>query len=348
MPARRPSARRTPRWDRLTDEALLDVRICDLGLQLAGTPLERAMERLDAELERRKIHRFRPYAWLSTDWFTPDGMTGFAIPFYLAHPRLQRLEQKMMLEVEGGSREWCMKIMRHEAAHAIDNAYRLHWKKRWREVFGKFSQKYDTAYSPDPNSRQHVQNLPYWYAQSHPAEDWAETFAVWLQPGGRWRQRYAKWPALRKLEFVDELMAEIADTRPVLKTRSKDEPVREVKMTLREYYERKQAIYEDDTVPTFDGQLVRLFEVAEPGRNGVPTALAFLRRHRRRLVRHVSSVTGQHAYVVDHVVGEMARRGKKLKLQLRASEQDTLIEASVLVTALTMQFLHGSHPRYQR
>ena len=57
-------------------------------------------------------------------------------------------------------------------------------------------------------------NLANWYAQSHPIEDFAETFAVWLRPGSRWRSRYADWPALRKLEYVDALMQEV-DEQPL-------------------------------------------------------------------------------------------------------------------------------------
>ncbi len=348
MAARRSASRTRSRsgWARLADEDLLDLRLCDLDLSIEGTSLETRLARLHDELKRRGL-RFRPYVWLSTDWFTPDRATGFAIPFYLAHPRLQRLEHKIMREVEGGTQDWCMRIMRHEAGHALDNAYRLHWKKKWREVFGRFSEKYESSYTPDPTSREYVQNLPFWYSQSHPAEDWAETFAVWVQPGNRWRRRYEGWPALRKLEFVDELMQEIRNKPMSVRTRAKDEPLREVKMTLRDYYERKRQHYEDESTPAFDGQLLRLFRVRENGHRRT-TAVSFFRRHRRRLVRHVSSTTGQSAYIVDHVIVEMARRGRTLRLEMRNSEQDTLLDAGILLTSLTMQFLYGGHPRYHR
>ena len=155
-------------------------------IRFLGTALETRVDLLYDELDRAGV-RFRPHVWLSYDWFTPDGVPGFAIPFYLAHRRLARIEHHQMLEVEGGSHSSCMKLLRHEAGHAIDNAYRLHWKKRWRESFGRFSQPYRTTYVPKPSSRQYVLNLDYWYSHSHPAEDYAETFAVWLQPGSKWR-----------------------------------------------------------------------------------------------------------------------------------------------------------------
>src|SRR5690606_22025626 len=149
----------------------------------------------------------------------PDGVPGIAVPFYLAHPRLMRLERDLMLEAEGAHEGTCLRILRHEAGHAIDNAYRLHRRKRWRELFGSFSEPYPDAYRPRPASRKYVQHLNGWYAQAHPAEDFAETFAVWMTPNYPWRRRYEGWPALEKLEYVDELMAEIADTTPPVRTR---------------------------------------------------------------------------------------------------------------------------------
>jgi hypothetical protein len=228
-------------WAELGDEALLDVRLCDLGLRVAGTRLEARLARLGRELARAGLARFRPYAWLSTGWFTPHGTTGFAIPFYLAHPRLVRLERRMMGDVEGDGEAACMRLLRHEAAHALDHAYRLHRRAAWRRHFGRFGRPYRASYRPEPQSRRFVVNLPNHYAQSHPGEDWAETFAVWLDPGSRWRARYRRWPALRKLRYVDELMREIAAQIPPVRTRERTDPLRELRFTLREHYRRKRA-----------------------------------------------------------------------------------------------------------
>jgi hypothetical protein len=337
---------RAPSWSTLPDEALLDLRICDLGLALEDTPLAPRLEQLHAELARKGL-TWRPYAWLSSDWFAPDDATGFAVPFYLAHPRLVRLERGQMLEVEGGTHEECMKLMRHEAAHAVDNAYRLHRKKRWRETFGRFSTPYESSYAPDPNSRDFVLNLAYWYSQSHPAEDWAETFAVWLRPGSHWRARYAGWPALAKLEYVDEVMRGLRSAAPAVRSRVRDEPVARLRYTLREYYRRKRAHYEEEGTPAFDGQLKRLFS-ADPADAGRPSAVSFLRRERRALVRRVASTTGQHSYLVDHVVHEMILRCRSVEFHLRGTESETRLDAAVLLTALSMQFLFGGHPRYHR
>lgn len=100
------------RLDRLTDRQLLKLRLCDLPLRIKGTPLEDRIEKLYREMEARSIV-FRPHFWLSEEWFTPDGVAGIAIPFYLAHPRLMKLERSQMLEVEGAAEGECMRILRH-------------------------------------------------------------------------------------------------------------------------------------------------------------------------------------------------------------------------------------------
>ena len=125
-------------WADYDDEALLDLRFSSLGLTFRGSALWSEVEQLHDEFERRGL-RFRPHVWLSTEWFSPDGIPGFAMPFYLAHPRLQQLERKMMGEVEGGNRKWRQRIMRHEAGHAIDNAYGFRHRAAWRRVFGRAS-----------------------------------------------------------------------------------------------------------------------------------------------------------------------------------------------------------------
>ena len=122
----------------------------------------------------------------------------------MAHPRLMRLERNQMLEVEGGTKTWCMRILRHEAGHAIDTAYRLHRRKSYKSTFGNYSDPYPEYYRPKPRSKKFVMHLEPWYAQSHPAEDFAETFAVWLMPRSRWRKKYEGWTALKKVELVDD------------------------------------------------------------------------------------------------------------------------------------------------
>jgi hypothetical protein len=226
-------------WERLSDEALLDVPLPRLGLRIEASPLRPRLARLHAELDRAGL-RFRPHVWLSTSWFSPDGVPGFAAPFFLAHPRLTRLERRLMGEAEGSRADWCLKLMRHEAGHALDTAHGLHRRRAWRERFGPAGMPYRSSYRPKPPSRRFVRNLEHGYAQSHPLEDFAETFAVWLGSRG-WRRAYRGWPAFAKLEYVDALMREIAERPARVTSREQPGSLRSVRLTLRQYYRRRLA-----------------------------------------------------------------------------------------------------------
>ena len=336
-------AKRFP-WARLGDDDLLDVRFCDLGVTLAGTPAAESLERLDSELERRGLHRFRPHRWLSTEWFSPDGVPGIAVPFYLAHPRLIRLERSQMLSAEGASPTHRQRILRHEAGHAIDTAYRLHHRKAWRELFGSFAAPYPQHYKPRPGSRKFVVHLPAWYAQAHPAEDFAETFAVWLAPGSRWRSTYRGWPALRKLAYVDALMKQIGDEPAPVRSRRHVEPLSSDRRTLREHYRAKRLLYGDEFPDFYDADLRKLFS-DDPKYAKRPTAASFLRGVRKELRNDASRWAGAHPYTVDQVLRDMIDRCKELKLRLAVPQRKALKEATLMVTVNTAHFLHtGHHP----
>lgn len=329
--------------NRMPDERLLDLRLSDLPLKITGTPLEGRLARLYEELDARGL-RFKPHAWLSAEWFTPDNVSGFAIPFYLAHPRLIKLERRQMLEVEGGSETQCMRIMRHETGHAIDNAFRLHGRRRYRELFGPFAQPYPDWYKPEPNSRDYVLYLPGWYAQAHPAEDFAETFAVWIAPGSRWRRRYDGWRAIRKLEYVDEVMREISGKAPHNKTRARVERLRDIKITLREHYEKKRGHYDFQWPPDYDRDLLRIFS-SDLRHKSSPTAVSFLRRRRREFCSEVAEGTGVHSYAIDQMFAAMINRCRDLNLRLGLTEKHATQKVLVLLTVQTMNGIHTGYHR---
>ena len=331
------------KWHLMTDKQLLDLRLCDLPIRIEGTPLEERTNRLYHELAARGL-RFKPHVWLSEEWFTPDGVSGFAIPFYLAHPRLMKLERQQMLEVEGGTDKECMRIMRHEAGHALDNAFRLHFKRRHRELFGSFAQPYPASYRPKPNSRNYVLHLGAWYAQAHPAEDFAETFAVWLGQGARWRRRYQGWPALRKLEYVDQLMDEIKGLPPRIKRQDKVDRLSEIKKTLREHYRRKRDLYAFGWPGFYDKDLRRIFS-DEPRHVTCPSATGFLRRFRRELRHAVAEGTGVHHYTIDHVLKIIIERCRQLKLRVGAKEDHAKQQIMIVLTMHTMNIIHSGYYR---
>jgi hypothetical protein len=327
-----------------TDEQLLDLRLRDLPLQIVGTSLELRTARLYRELEQRGL-RFQPHVWLSEEWFTPDDVPGFAIPFYLAHPRLSKLERRQMLEVEGGTEKECLRIMRHEAGHAIDNAFRLYDRRRYRKLFGSFRRPYPNWYKPEPHSRDYVLHLPAWYAQAHPAEDFAETFAVWLAtPAARWRKQYAGWRAIRKLEFVDEVMNEVAGKAPLNKSRARTEALHTLNTTLREHYEKKREYYAFQWPPDYDRDLLRIF-TTEARQDAALGAAGFLRRHRRELGSEVAEGTGVHSYAIDQMLGAMISRCRELKLRVNLTPERTRQKVLVLLTVQTMNGIHTGYHR---
>lgn len=330
-------------WATRPDEDILDLRLSDLPIAIEGSWLQERIEQLYAELAARGLS-FRPHFWLSAEWFSPDGVPGVAIPFYLAHPRLMRLENAEMLEVEGGEPEWCMKILRHEAGHAFDNAYDLRRRRTRRRIFGSPNIEYPEFYLPKPYSKSFVLHLDSWYAQSHPDEDFAETFAVWLTTGSDWRNRYHDWPALRKLEYVDALMSEVAGRPPINKSRRRVEPLNSLRRTLRSHYQKKREHYGLDHPNFTDKDLRRLFSDDDAFDSNIPAA-TFIQRIRRDARRLVSEWTGSYQYTIDQVIEDMIDRCRELKLRLKFPEERTKMDFMLVLTVQTMNHLHSGRHR---
>jgi hypothetical protein len=314
--------RRPLAWTRLPDEELLKVRFCDLKLSMRRAPLRRHIARLYADLRNRGI-RVRPHVWLSEEWFSPDGVPGIAVPFYLAHPRLERLERRIMREAEGGNSRLLLRILRHEAGHALDNAYRLRRRRRWREVFGAASRPYPARYRARPGSRRYVHHLGEWYAQAHPTEDFAETFAVWLAPHSRWRTSYADWPALHKLQAVEELVASVRERRPPVSNRTRIEPLESNTRTLAQHYRRKLRRNRQIRRGLADELLKRGFGVAR-ARRGAPHAAALLRASQRTLTAGVVRELGLTSYSVAQILRMLIERSERLGLYVRGSRREAL------------------------
>lgn len=334
--------RSAPRWAHYTDDQLLDLRFCDLRLSLTSavtdTYLGVYIARLYKELESHGL-QFKPHVWLADEWFSPDGIPGFAIPFYLAHPRLARLERKMFKEVEGGNANWLMRILRHETGHAIDTAYRLRRRSDWRAVFGKASLPYPKVYRPLPTSKKFVLHLGHWYAQTHPTEDFAETFAVWLKPRSRWRHEYATWPAMNKLQYVEELMSDLQAAKPLVRSREVIEPLSENTKTLREFYSRELARFSIETTKAYDRQLMRIFASPQDlldrnGKRKPVTATALLRTMRPAITRVLTTDARIHEYLVHNVLRMIIDRCRDLKLTVRESQPNDLLNAKATLPRL--------------
>jgi hypothetical protein len=302
-------------WTRLSDEELLPLRLCDLRLSLERSPLKVHVRRLCTELAGRGIH-FRPHVWLGEEWFSPDGVPGFAVPFYLAHPRLERLERRVMRTVEGGNARWLMRILRHEAGHALDNAYRLRRRKCWREVFGFASLPYPDRYRARPGSRRYVHHLGEWYAQAHPTEDFAETFAVWLKPNSDWRRSYADWPAFEKLQLVEELMASVRNEQARVRNRRRVDPIDVNTRTLAQHYRRKLARHRHYRRGLAEILLQRVFS-AERAHVNCMRASTLLRTEKHVLVAAVARELATPRYSVHQMLRLLIERSEARALLAR-------------------------------
>jgi hypothetical protein len=326
-------------WTSWSDERLLQLRLRDLGVTVEGTWLERCLSAIHDELDQRGL-RIRPHAWISDEWFSAESTPGIAIPFYLAHPRLMRLERKMMLDVEGGTLSECMRILRHEAGHVVQHSYQLQRRRRWQQLFGRSSIRYPDYYRPNPASKNYVQHLRLWYAQSHPDEDFAETFAVWLKPRSDWRTRYAGWPALKKLDYVDELMAEIADEKPVLTGHQQVDPLSRLTRTLAEHYEKKRVLYAVDPPTIYDRDLRRTFS-DDPRHRRSPAAAVFLRRNRAQIRQMVSKWAREYQPALDAVLNDMIARCRDLELRAAGPERQLIVDFALLLMARTVDSLYS-------
>jgi hypothetical protein len=320
------NSRRHP-WESLSNAELLDVRLCDLKLSLEGSWLEEPIERLQTQLERRGCV-VRPHFWLSDEWMTPDDCIGMGIPFFLVHPRLSRIERHFMFNVEGGSVRTAMQLLRHETGHVICNAYQLHRLRSWRTVFGSPSIPYPKVYCPNPDSKRFVRHLDAWYAQSHPDEDWAETFAVWLSPPGHWRRKYRNWPALAKLEYVDRLMGNLA-TQP-LRTKSRVRPyaLSQLRVTLRDYYAQKQRRYRNAFPRIFDRTLRSIF--VERSRSGV-SAARFVQQNRDSIIFAARACSSGVRDIPGTLVDALITRCRELDLRSVNPTDATTAECAQLV-----------------
>ena len=237
-----------------------------------------------------------------------------------------------------------MRILRHETGHAIENAYQLRRRRRRQQLFGKSSEDYPDYYTPKPYSKSFVLHLDSWYAQSHPDEDFAETFAVWLNPESMWRERYANWPALKKLEYMHSLMQEVAHQEPRVNSKRRVEPISQLHKTLRRHYRNKRKHYGLEYPDFYDRDLRRLFSDAPEFSTNVPAA-TFLSRSRREIRRLVAHWTSAYQYTIDQVLEDMITRCRQLDLHLTKTEERTRQDFVVLLTVQTMNYLHGGRHR---
>lgn len=317
-------------------QEFLSRPIRELGLKLEGSPVERFVQQLYRELEGKGLAKFRPDCYLTDEWGCPSGEPVIGIPFYLAHAALAQLEKETH-DLED-ARE-IMMYLRHEAGHAFTYAYRLHNSLEWKQLFGPFRRPYRDNYRPAPFSRDYVRHLPGWYAQKHPDEDFAETFAVWLTPRSNWRKRYRGWNALEKLRYLDRLARKIGRTDPLRRRGNTDITVDEMETTVAEFYHQiaREEVAVTELAP--DTDLRDIFRVSKRKKQARP-AQDFLRQHRKAVIDKVAQWTGAQRPLIKGLVEVMEERVSKLDLRVDPSrEAEHLAELSAYTTALVMTYV---------
>ncbi len=320
-------------------QEILAKPIKELGLKLEGSPLEKYVRRLYVEIERKGLRLFRPACYLTDEWGCPSGEPVIGIPFYLADPKLAALERHMN-DLEDG-RE-IMMYLRHEAGHAFNYAYELYKGDEWRALFGPFRRAYKDHYRPVPFSRRHVRHIAGWYAQKHPDEDFAETFAVWLTPRSGWRTKYRGWPALAKLRYVDRAARRVAGLAPLRAMGATDVTVEEMDVTVEQFYQEHtpdeaQAIAE----LALDADLTDILVKPAPRRRkGIRPAAPWLAEHRKPIVDKVTYWTGVRRPLVRALIESIEQRVAALGLAVEtAREPGQLVEMTAYATTLAMNYL---------
>lgn len=325
-------------WETVRCE-LLHTQICDLGLKIEGSPLEPHTERLLREFAAKGLV-FQPSFYLTDTWGCPDRVPVLGIPFYLADKRLARIEEEQTGEVE--SDLMVMMLLRHEAGHTVNYAYRLWDEPDWADVFGPFSMPYRETFQPQPTSREFVRHIyasqyGRTYAQKHPDEDFAETFAVWLTPRSGWRRRYRYWPALHKLKYVDALMRRIRQKSPKRTGGKLINPVEEIRVPLAEHYGQRAERFRAAAQGYVDDRLREVF----PRTNGEDTVAArkFLRRHHKELLERLVRWSALEERDAESILFKLEDRAGALRLKLLERQEDKrLLDVAAMATGLAVEF----------
>jgi len=332
---------------KVSEDDLLNYRICDLPLKIEGTWLADCVKQLYWELESKGL-KFRPVCYLADEWLTPDNEPVVGIAFFLAHPVLMKLERKMMLDVEGGTKQWCMKLLRHETGHVINYIYKLYKRKKWQKIFGKFSQEYSDTYRFRPYSKSFVRHLEDYYAQYHPDEDFAETFAVWLRPKSRWQEEYKDWKALSKLKYVDKLMSEIKSMEPKVQKGKKYWQISGLKIKLKNYYKKKRKFWAEYFPDFHDSNLMRIFVKRSKQNKDSPLAADIIKKHRKNILDSISAWTGEKKYIIDDLLITIDERCRDLRLVTLDSESVTTLKISAYITTLVMNYIYTGQFRKEK
>ena len=327
-------------------QKLLQSRVCDLTLRVEDTLFD-CLAQVTGELRAKGISFIPGYYLGDDDFWTADRATSVNVPWYLANALLWQIVNDHLFEY---SREEVLMYLRHETGHAINYAFEL-WKRRdWTQTFGEFRRPYREVFSSNPWSRDYVRYLHragmYDYAQKHPDEDFAETFAVWLDPGIRWRRRYRDWQvALAKLEYIDR----IVDVEGVCRGTPPNQRIgsrlgyEDIKETVADYLNIAHAV--DPDLAEYRRDLLEIFPRRSgraSSRQSALSAARFIQQHQRVLVEKIGAWIGKSD---RRVIGRFLRQLQALctyeHLVVPESQRnDKLVDLTIVATWHVLDGIH--------
>ena len=325
---------------------ILNKRICDFDLRIEGGPLEKVIERFRRELAERGITKLQPAFYLTDEWGVSEGTVAIGIPFYLADGRLRRVQQARSGIVEGKDDEDILRYLRHEMGHVVNYAYQLYEDYDWTALFGPMSRPYTDEYRSVPFSPAFVRHLPGNYAQKHPDEDWAETFAVWMTPGSDWTSRYQDASAaLAKLLYCERVMTDIRDREPYVTLTVVDTDVREIQKTVAQFYDEGEI--QGVALPrSLDGDLRGIFspyeaQAGDTDAGRVAKASSLIRRHEDEMADAVYWWTGMDHELTYALLDHVADRAERMDLGYPLAHRDrVLVQLAAFLTTLAMNYVY--------
>ena len=317
---------------------LLRTRIDRLELPLAGTLLDQCIDQVRKDLREARIIQMKPVFYLSNEYGTVVGTSNIGVGFWDADSLMWELYR----EVRGtaNSKQDILLLLRHECGHAFCYSYKLYRDPEFRKLFrvrGHFFWTYPKTdrYVPNPWSKDYVNPFGDHYAQKHPDDDFADTFAEFL--AGGWRQRYrAKPGALRKLRYVARMVRFFGRKPPLVANdpENLDLPLPDMRQPVREFLRAPVARYKERAEGYLDPDLEEIFSAR---RNGRGAAAVFLGKFRREVEGRVVAWSGAPIPVVRDILEKIRSRVQALGLGVR-EERRTLVELAAYVSALATRF----------
>lgn len=323
----------------LSEAAILNMKIKDLPIDENKIPFPEALKKLRLRLKSRGIN-WTPHIWPSEEWFSPDGITGFAFPFTLLDSKLSRLEKKYVGFIEGDKEKEFFKLACHETGHAIDNAFHLRRNRKRQNLFGKSSLPYPSSYIPKPHSKCFVKHLPDNYAQAHPEEDWAETFAVWLGDKNAWKRKYFNSSALQKLLLVDEMMKAIRFKSPRVLKNSTPLHFKDDERTLKEYFDWRRESLGLNRRNFFNKKVDTIFKSSQG-----ECAYVFIKENEHELCQRITNKTGVTKHIAKNITKELGNECKNRDFRLKYSKRRSQKLVMDVLTKHTQEFLDKKRHR---